>query len=266
MNIRKWHKDFSRDMELDSNSFNTRKTYTSLVWKFLLYFQNEVEPKAISNEVIKDYLLSFQTLNTRKQNLCAIRAFYRLTVKMPQKITSIPYPKKERKLPRVIDKLELLQKIDQIQNLKHKAIISVGFSVGLRVSELTNLKVSDIDSKRMLILIRNGKGRKDRYVPLSEKILHLLRAYFKAYRPVEYLFNGQNKPKYSNTSCNAIVKKYLGQTYHYHLLRHSCFTTMLETGTDLRVIQKIAGHNSSKTTEIYTHVSNSFLSAVQTPI
>jgi integrase/recombinase XerD len=118
----------------------------------------------------------------------------------------------------------------------------------------------------MIINIQEAKGRKDRIVPLSNKILILLRDYYKIYKPKEYLFEGQSKLKYSTTSCNKIVKKYLGHKYHFHLLRHSCFTSMLESGTDLRIIQSIAGHNSSKTTEIYTHVSTNFLSTVITPI
>ncbi|MDZ4127769.1 MAG: tyrosine-type recombinase/integrase, partial [Hydrogenophaga sp.] len=148
----------------------------------------------------------------------------------------------------------------------HKAILSVAFSVGLRVSEVVNLKITDIDSKRMIINVRKSKGNKDRIVPLSPSILALLREYFKQYRPVEYLFNGQNSPKYSVESCNKIVKNHLGDEYHFHLLRHSCFTSLLEAGTDLRIIQKVAGHASSKTTEIYTHVSTNVLSQINLPI
>lgn len=266
MNIRKYQTDFSRDLAIKYNSPNTRNTYFALVKKFLEHFREEVEPKAINNSKIKDYLLGFQTLNTRKQNLCAIRAFYELTVNMPEKVKRIPYPKKQKKLPRVIDRTKLLQKITRIKNLKHKAIISLGFSVGLRVSEVINLQISDIDSTRMLILVRNAKGGKDRYVPLSEKILLLLREYFKYFHPKKFLFNGQNNSQYTPSSCNAIVKKHLGSDCHFHLLRHSCFTAMLEAGTDIRIIQKIAGHNSSKTTEVYTHVSKQFLSGVPTPI
>lgn len=118
----------------------------------------------------------------------------------------------------------------------------------------------------MLITIRQAKGRKDRIIPLSENILKLLRDYYIQFKPKEYLFNGQFDIQYSATSCNQIVKQYLGTKYHFHLLRHSCFTCLLEQGTDLRIIQKIAGHSSSKTTEIYTHVSNALLQKIQLPI
>jgi site-specific recombinase XerD len=136
----------------------------------------------------------------------------------------------------------------------------------MRVSEIINLKISDIDSDRSLIYIYNAKGNKDRVVPLSDKIRLILRDYYKEFNPKTYLFNGQFGLKYSSKSCNQIVKKYLGENYHFHTLRHSSFTALLECGTDLRIIQSIAGHSSSKTTEIYTHVSNNLLNKVQLPI
>ncbi|WP_159106017.1 tyrosine-type recombinase/integrase [Leeuwenhoekiella sp. MAR_2009_132] len=266
MNIRKWLDLYSRDCKLKYNSESTRNTYTACVKKFLLHFKDEVEPKSISNSKIKDWLLTFQTLNTRKQMLCSINSFYKLTVGMPVKLSKIPYPKKANQLPQVIDKDFLKETIPLIQNLKHRAILTLAYSTGLRVSEVVNLKIKHIESKRGLILVKNAKGNKDRYVPLSETVLQTLREYFKAHQPKEYLFNGQNSLKYSSTSCNVIVKKYLGNNYHFHQLRHSCFTSMLESGTDIRIIQKVAGHKSSKTTEIYTHISNQFLSQVNTPL
>jgi site-specific recombinase XerD len=160
-----------------------------------------------------------------------------------------------------------LDELAQMQNLKHKAIIMLAYSVGLRVSEVVNLKIADIDSGRMLITIRQAKGKKDRIVPLSPNVLEVLRLYFKKEKPREYLFNGQDgRLQYSATSCNQIVKQHLGEKYHFHLLRHSSFTSMLEAGTDIRIIQKIAGHKNCKTTEIYTHVSNQLLSKVSLPI
>ena len=118
----------------------------------------------------------------------------------------------------------------------------------------------------MVIHIHNGKGRKDRIVPLTQYILELFRNYFRQYKPKEYLFNGQFGVKYSKTSCNQIVKKHLGKDYHFHTLRHSCFTTLLESGVDIRIIQQIAGHSSVKTTEIYTHVSTNLLSKINLPL
>jgi site-specific recombinase XerD len=159
-----------------------------------------------------------------------------------------------------------LDSINKIQNKKHKAIIALAYSTGMRVSEVCNLLISDIDSKRMIITIRQSKGKKDRIVALTSKVLEILRIYFKDYKPKEFLFNGQFEPQYSHRSCNEIVKKYLGKDYHFHLLRHSNATALLEAGTDLRIIQKHLGHASSKTTEIYTHVSTNLLHAMALPI
>jgi site-specific recombinase XerD len=129
-----------------------------------------------------------------------------------------------------------------------------------------NLKITDIDSNRMIINIKNAKGKKDRIVPLSENILFLLRSYYKKYKPVNYLFNGQNSTQYSIGSCQKIYKKYIDENSSIHSLRHSCFTKLLENGTDTRIIQKIAGHSNIKTTEIYTHVSNNLLNKTELPI
>ncbi len=209
---------------------------------------------------------NFTSVSQQNQIINAIKFLYIKVLNRKYDKVSFQRPRKEKHLPQVIDRNHILKQIGMIKNLKHKAIISLAYSVGLRVSEVINLKIEDIDSKRMIITIRQGKGKKDRIVPLSETILELLRNYYKLYKPKVYLFNGQNFPKYSAESCNQLVKKYLGRQYHFHLLRHSCFTSLLENGTDLRIIQKIAGHSSSKTTEIYTHVSNHILQQVNLPI
>lgn len=265
MNIDKWHKNYVTDLSLKYNSKSTIKTYSAAVKKFLCHFSYYREPKEIRNQEIKNYLLSFQTFNTRKQALCSIRLFYSLTVGMPNKIKSIPYPKKTKSLPKTIDSEYLIKTISEIPNLKHKAILSTAYSCALRVSELINLKIKDIDSHKMQIHIRNAKGNKDRMVKLSPGLLEILRSYYKKYRPVDYLFEGVNG-KYTSGSCNKIVKKYLGQDYSAHVLRHSAATYMLESGTDISLIQKTLGHQSIKTTMIYTHTSNRLLQQVNTPI
>jgi site-specific recombinase XerD len=196
----------------------------------------------------------------------SIRFLYKFGLNKKYDKVSFKRPKSEKKLPRVIDGEFIKERLSKIKNLKHKAILTLTYSVGLRVSEIVNLKIEDIDSKRMLIHIKNAKGRKDRVVPLSKNVLNLLREYFKEYRPTEYLFNGQFTNQYSIGSCQKIYKKYIDNTSSIHTLRHSSFTNLLESRTDLRIIQKIAGHSSSKTTEIYTHVSNQLLSSVNLPI
>ena len=209
---------------------------------------------------------SFTSVSQQNQVINSIRFLYKFGLNKKYDKVSFKRPKSEKKLPRVIDGDFIKEQLSKISNLKHKAILTLTYSVGLRVSEIVNLKILDIDSKRMLIHIKNAKGKKDRIVPLSPIVLDLLREYWKEYKPEEYLFNGQFSAQYSIKSCQSIYKKYIDPNSSIHTLRHSSFTNLLENGTDLRIIQKIAGHSSSKTTEIYTHVSNQLLSKVKTPI
>jgi len=267
MNIPKYIESYRNELGLKGYADNTIKNYVSQVDLFLRGHNNLfTEPSKINETAIKTWLLQFNTRNSMCHSISALKLFYKSVIKQPMKFRYIEYPRSEKKLPKIIDKDFLLDAIHKINNTKHKAIISLAYSTGMRVSEVCNLKISDIDSKRMVITIRQSKGRKDRIVGLSEKILNILRIYFSEYKPKEYLFNGQFDLQYSHTSCNQIVKKYLGKEYHFHLLRHSNATALLEAGTDLRIIQKHLGHSSSKTTEIYTHVSTNIISKMILPI
>jgi site-specific recombinase XerD len=240
-------------------SGNSIKIYLHYCGLFLSSFDKDVYH--ISQSEAINWLLKYNYRSTSQQNqiISSVKFIYKFIVRCELSKFTIERPRKEKHLPRVIEKQHILNSIDKIENLKHKSIISLAFSVGLRVSEVVNLKIKDIDSDRMIININQAKGRKDRIVPLTLTVLTLLRKYYKEYKPKEYLFNGQFSNKYSSTSCNEIVKKYLGKSYHFHLLRHSCFTNLTESGVDIRIIQKLAGHSSCKTTEIYTHVSNNIL-------
>lgn len=240
--------------------------YLSYISKFLS--QITVPPSRLVAKDFQAYLdnYKFSSVSQQNQVINAIRFLYKYGLDKRYDKVSFQRPRTEKKLPRVIDGAYIRECISKIENKKHKSIISLGFSVGLRVSEVLNLKIEDIDSKRMVINIKNSKGRKDRVVPLSSIILNTLREYSQEYQPKVYLFNGQSGLQYSQKSCNQIVKKYLGNDYHFHLLRHSSFTSMLESGIDIRIIQKLAGHNSVKTTEIYTHVSNRLLSNIALPL
>ncbi len=268
MQIPKFIEMYRKDLQLKNYSENTIKNYSCQVEIFLKSQQNQfTEPSKINEKAIKDWLIQFKTRNAMCHAISALKLFYKMTIKQPMKFRYIEYPRSEKKLPQIIEKQFLLDRISKIKNTKHKAIIALAYSTGMRVSEVCNLKIADIDSKRMIITIRQSKGRKDRIVGLSEKILLILRNYYSEYKPKEYLFNGQgNILQYSHTSCNAIVKQYLGKEYHFHLLRHSNATALLEAGTDLRIIQKHLGHASSKTTEVYTHVSTNILQSMALPI
>lgn len=244
----------------------TKENYLSHISRFIT---SQTKSAAhLNSKDFQSYLDSYQFTSVSQQNqvINSIRFLYKFGLNKKYDKVSFKRPKSEKKLPRVIDGEFIKERLSKIENLKHKAILTLTYSVGLRVSEIVNLKIEDIDSKRMLIHIKNAKGRKDRVVPLSQNVLNLLREYFKQFRPNEYLFNGQTSNQYSIGSCQQIYKKYIESYGHIHTLRHSCATNLLENGTDLKIIQKILGHSSVKTTEIYTHVSNQILSRVNLPI
>jgi integrase/recombinase XerD len=183
----------------------------------------------------------------------------------------IQRPKKEKVLPKVLSEQEVLSILHCSENLKHKAILSLIYSAGLRRGELINMKVNDIDSKRMYVIIRQGKGRKDRYSILSEKVLELLRRYFTEYKPKEWLFEGQFGGQYSATSIqnilrDAVTRAKIRKKVTVHTLRHCFATHLLEHGVDIRYIQELLGHESSKTTEIYTHITQRGLGKIKSPL
>ena len=171
----------------------------------------------------------------------------------------------------MLSKLEVKQIINCTNNLKHKTILSTIYSAGLRLSETINLKIADIDSERKLIYVRGGKGKKDRTTILSKELLPMLREYYKGYKPKVWLFEGLENGRYSKRSVQNIFKKSLQKSKiskiaTVHSLRHSFATHLLEQGDDLRYIQKILGHRSSKTTEIYTHVTSVGLNKIKSPL
>jgi len=253
-------------MRVRNYSEQTIDSYCGYVCKFIGSFDDD--PYHISIMDAKIYLQNYEYTSVSQQNqiINSVRFFYKEIIGSKLKTLNITRPRKEHNLPQIIDKIELKSKILAIENKKHKAILALAFSTGMRVSEVINLKIKNIDSKRMLILVKNGKGRKDRYVPFSNVVLEILRDYFREYQPEEYLFNGQFRLQYSTASCNKIVKKYIRPTAHFHQIRHSAATSLLENGTDVRVIQKFLGHKNVKTTEIYTHVSVNVLGNIKLAI
>ncbi len=271
MNIRKYLDEYSRDIQLVYNSEATKENYISQVKSFLNYFIDEVEPKSISNDKIKDWLLEAKTINSRKHRLCALNSFYKITVGMPSKIQKIPYPKSEKKLPIVLSQDEVQKMFDVCVNVKHKVILALLYSCGLRVSELLNLKWSNIDRSRMIINIIAGKGKKDRQVMLSHELIPLLEKYWNIYKTKNYILSGQFSEQYSAKSVGEVLKQLaekagIKKRVWTHQMRHNCFTHMVENGIDINLIQKLAGHNNLKTTMMYTHISDNLISKIQSPL
>ncbi len=206
------------------------------------------------------------------QAISAIRFLFRYTLQRPYIEMSVPRPKHEKKLPDVLARDEVLQILRNVDNIKHRALLMVTYSAGLRVGEVVRLRLEDIDSQRMMLHVRQGKGRKDRYSILSKVALKVLREYAKLYKLKDWLFPGEKPGTHlSERSAEKIFKKACQKAgilkpVSIHSLRHSFATHLLESGTDLRYIQELLGHKSSKTTEIYTHVSDNNLRHICSPL
>jgi site-specific recombinase XerD len=271
--------------------------------KALLAFRNMLVLKGYSPKTIKNYcnefhqllrLLGHRSVNdlTKEQVMSyllwmlekrgcsetqvhmavnALKFYFEKVLGRDKEFYDLPRPKKPFKLPAILAQEEMVNLLDGIKNLKHKTILMAGYSAGLRVSEIVRLKIADIDSKRMMIHIHGAKGKKDRMVPLSKKLLETLRQYYLAYKPSVYIFEGQFGECYSERSAQQILqnaKKAAGITKKgsVHMLRHSYATHLMEAGTDIRIIQELLGHNSIRTTMLYTHVSKKDIGRIESPL
>jgi site-specific recombinase XerD len=211
------------------------------------------------------------SISQQNQRINAIKFYYEKVLEQEKEFYQIDRPRKERQLPDVLSKEEISLMLKNTQNIKHRCLIAIIYSCGLRRSEVINVKLVDIDSNRMLIKIRGAKGKKDRYVQLTKNILPILREYYKRDKPEIWLFEGSYEKQYSAISIYKVVKRAavkagIRKRVYPHILRHSFATHHLEQGTDLRYIQEWLGHDSSKTTEIYTHVSQTNFLNIKNPI
>jgi site-specific recombinase XerD len=255
------------------------KGYLKNVESFANYFH--CPPDRLGPEHIREYqvhLLTERKLNPRPVRLqtSALRFFFCKTLKRAYPIEEVPYPKAPRRLPTILTREEAIRLIDSAGNLFHRAMLMTVYSTGMRRAEMCNLKVEDIDSDRMVIHIRQGKGQRDRDVPLSPKLLETLRAYFRWMRPKTYLFRGTvrglcaDKPitaKVLWEACREAAKRAgITKAVPPHLLRHSFATHLVEGGADLPTVQALLGHTDLKPTSIYLHLSERHLKAAGTPL
>ena len=268
-------KRFIEVIQLKGYSVSTLKTYRNEFGVFLNYLK-QTPAENCSTEDIRQYILycinelrlSEATVHSR---INAIKFYYEQVLKREQFLLEIPRPKKRLQLPKVIAPTDIKRLFEAITNLKHNTMLKLCYGLGLRVSEIVNLKITDIDSYSMQVLIEQAKGKKDRYVNLPESILPQLRSYFIEYKPKKYLFEGQYGGQYSTRSAqqvfkNALQKAKINKTVGIHSLRHSFATHLLEQGTDIRFIQELLGHNDIKTTLIYTEVSNKSIRKIISPL
>lgn len=266
------YKNWMRSRRYSESTINT---YTDALKTFLRFYAHRSIHEINNTDIIRfnnDYILANNYSATfQNQVVNAIKLFFNKIENSSLNIKDIYRPKRSKRLPNILSKADVQTMINNTHNHKHKCMLALIYSGGLRMGELLKMKLKEIDSKRMLIVIKAAKGNKDRVVPLSETLLEMLREYYKIYKPKVYLFEGQAGGKYSPRSLQKVLKNSL----HFagikidaslHTLRHSYATHLLEGGTDLRYIQELLGHKSSKTTEIYTHVSTKHLSKIISPL
>lgn len=254
---------------------NTIRTYSSLFEEFINHFPGQVIDDISELQIIEflQFLVIQRKVSTSYQNqsINAIKFYYERILGGERKIYLVERPRRERTLPVVLNEAEVAKLLSSVENMKHKALLMTIYSGGLRLSEVINLQLKDIDSQRMQILLRQAKGRKDRYTLLSKKLLPVLRVYVAEYKPRKWLFEGLRGTQYTESSVQAIVKHAslkagLTKRVTPHTLRHSFATHLLENGTDLRYIQALLGHESTKTTEIYTHITTKGFDQIENPL
>jgi integrase/recombinase XerD len=262
-------------MEMRNFACKTIRLYVDAVARFARYFGKS--PDLLGTEEVRRYLLHLVhekklAWATYKQALAALRYLYRWVLHAPEIVQDIRGPRPERRLPVVLSFDEVQRFFAAIPSFKQRMILMAAYAAGLRISEVVQLEVTDIDSSRMVIRIRQGKRKKDRYTILSPVLLQMLRHYWVAARPARYLFPGRALDRTMSVSVvqrackNAQVKAGIDKTVTPHTLRHSFATHLLEAGTDLRVIQELLGHSSPRTTALYTHVSTKLIGQTKSPL
>lgn len=275
MNTQQHLFSFKNYMNYRRYSQNTIKTYSDALDVFFRFFQNKTIESLTKEDLIQfntEYILK-KNLSSSYQNqvINAIKLFYRNRFNRSMEVDYIQRPRREKRLPNVLSKNEVKTILEAPTNIKHRAMLSLIYACGLRRSELLNLTLKDILSDRNLLFIRQSKGKKDRVIPIGNKLIEMLRDYYKAFKPKTWLFEGQfPNTKYSEKSLENVLKQSLTKAkitkkVSLHWLRHSYATHLLESGTDLRYIQELLGHSSSRTTEIYTHVSTKNLQQIRSP-
>lgn len=245
---------FEAHLRAKNYAATTVRTYSSIVRQFLRHFRTT--PVRISADQITGWIAAHHAGATKAQLRGALLNYYTHVVGQPKKFDRIPQPKKEKKLPVIMSQQVVVQRINAITNVKHRAIVSVLYGAGLRRQELIDLRITDIDKFRRTIHIHGGKGAKDRIVPVSEKLLQLLRDYYRQYRPAHFLFEGETGGQYSAQSVRQICQRHM--QCHPHQLRHCHATHLVESGVHVSEVSKRLGHAKLETTMVYNHIATTF--------
>jgi len=274
-NYRECPENYIKKLKELRYSDNTLDSYTDLFEEFINYYEHTAIDDITEEMIIGflQYLVMERNVSVSYQNqsINAIKFYYERVKGGARKMYYVERPREEKLLPEVLSQEEVVGILNAATNLKYKAILMTIYSAGLRISELINLRIKDIDSQRMQIRVEQGKGKKDRYTVLSSKTLEVLRQYVAQYKPQVWLFEGSDNSKYSTSSIKKALRLSLEKTgikkrITVHTLRHSFATHLLEAGTDLRYIQSLLGHENTKTTEIYTHITTRGFDQIKSPL
>lgn len=264
---------YGRYLKTNRYSESTITNYTSIVVFYLKFLRIKnirvIEAISITQFNYEFVVKPNKSISYQNVIINALKTYFKY-LELDVEVALVERPRKEKRLPVILSSEEVKRILECTTNIKHKALLSLVYSAGLRISEALHLKLKDIDSVRMLIHVKNAKGKKDRYTLLSEKVLILLREYYTIYTPKDYLFEGQYSEMYSDRSAQVVLKKSatkagIKKPITLHSLRHSFATHLLENGTDIRYIQNLLGHSSPKTTMIYTHVSELSIQKIKNP-
>ncbi len=267
--------NFINALNLKAYSKHTVRLYVN-EFEHLLKLLKNISVDTLTPERLKDYFLyCLKKYNIKESamnsKINAIKFYFEQVLHQPKMFFDIPRPKKPLLLPKMLSKKEITKILQVTTNPKHLLILKLSYGMGLRVSEIINIKIEDINSENMLVLIRGAKGKKDRYANLPESVLEPMREYYKMFKPKEWLFEGQYGGQYSVRSAqavfkNAMKKAKINKTIGIHGLRHSYATHLIESGADIRFIKDLLGHNSIKTTQVYTHVTDISKSQIKSPL
>jgi len=272
----KLHDRMKGDLLLKGYSPHTQSAYLRCARHFTSHYMRS--PEEMGEEEIRGFLLHLvrdrkASPATLSMYVNALKFLYNITLKRPETVKEIPHPKRPKTLPVILSPEEVLRVFAAIRSVKHKAIIATAYAAGLRISEVCGLRITNIDSQRMRIHVRSGKGKKDRYVMLGQSLLALLRQYYQAVRPQgEYLFPGQNPQRHiTPAAVRQVMRKVIRETglskkVTMHTLRHCFATHLLEAGTDIRILQVLLGHSSIRTTLRYTHITDRLVQKLVSPL
>ena len=272
----KLHDQMQEDLLLKAYSPHTMRNYLRCARHFASHYMKS--PEEMGEQEIRGFLLHLvrdrkASPATQDMYVNALKFLYNITLKRPEVVKDLSHPKRPKTLPVILSPEEVLRVLAAIRSVKHKAIIATAYAAGLRISEVCRLRIADIDSQRMRIHVRSGKGKKDRYVMLGDSLLALLRQYYQAVRPQgEYLFPGQKPQRHiTPTAVRQVLRKVIRETglskkVTMHTLRHCFATHLLEAGTDIRILQVLLGHSSIRTTLRYTHITDRLVQKLVSPL